>query len=176
MEELKFRDAIKKDLKKIVKIYNSTIPSRMVTADTEPVSVESRKKWFNEHNSTKRPLWVVENKSKVIIGWVSFQSFYGRPAYNATVEISIYLETEQRGKGFGKQILQYCIENAPKYGIKTLLGFIFAHNEPSIKLFKSFGFEDWATLPNIAELDGQERSLKILGKRIFEKIPNMEVL
>jgi len=67
----------------------------------------------------------------------------------------------------GKQILKYSIDNAPKFGIKTLLGFIFAHNEPSLKLFKSFGFEEWATLPNIAELDGQECGLKILGKRIF---------
>ncbi len=167
MEELKFRDALITDLKKIVEIYNSTIPSRMVTADTEPVSVESKKKWFDEHNSTKRPLWVIENKSDEIIGWVSFQSFYGRPAYDATVEISIYLDVQQRGKGLGKQILQYSIDNAPKFGIKTLLGFIFAHNEPSLKLFRSFGFEDWATLPNIAELDGQERGLKILGKRIL---------
>jgi len=168
MEELKFRDAVKSDLIKIVEIYNSTISSRMVTADTEPVSVASRVKWFEEHNPLKRPLWVVENKSNEIIGWVSFQSFYGRPAYNATVEISVYLATEQRGKGLGKQILQHCIDNAPKCGIKTLLGFIFSHNEPSLKLFRSFGFEDWATLPNIAELDGVERGLKILGKRIYE--------
>jgi len=168
MEELKYRDALKTDLDKIVEIYNSTIPSRMVTADTEPVSVKSREKWFDEHNSSKRPLWVVENKSNEVIGWVSFQSFYGRPAYNATVEISIYLAPEQRGKGLGKQILQYSIDNAPKCGIKTLLGFIFAHNEPSLKLFRHFGFKDWATFPNIAELDGVERGLKILGKRIVE--------
>ncbi len=95
----------------------------------------------------KRPLWVIENSDKKIIGWISFQSFYGRPAYDATVEISIYLATEQRGKGLGKEILQYCIENAPKFGTKTLLGFIFSHNEPSLRLFRLFGFEDWATLP-----------------------------
>jgi phosphinothricin acetyltransferase len=168
MEDLKFRDAIETDLEKIVEIYNSTISSRMVTADTEPVSVESKKKWFAEHNSSKRPLWVVENKSNVIIGWVSFQSFYGRPAYDATVEISIYLEEKHRGKGIGKQILQYSIDNCIKFGIKTLLGFIFSHNEQSLKLFRHFGFDDWGTLPNIAELDGQERGLKILGKRIVE--------
>ncbi|WP_339382997.1 GNAT family N-acetyltransferase, partial [Klebsiella aerogenes] len=62
----------------------------MVTADTMPVTVESREEWFNEHNPGKRPLWVIENPSGEIIGWVSFQSFYGRPAYDATVEISIY--------------------------------------------------------------------------------------
>jgi phosphinothricin acetyltransferase len=138
----------------------------MATADTDNVTVESREKWFNEHNPSKRPLWIVENEINEIIGWVSFQSFYGRPAYNATVEISIYLKAEQRNKGLGKQIIQYCLDNAPKFGIKTLLGFIFSHNEPSLKLFRHFGFEDWGILPNIAILDGQEYGVTILGKRI----------
>ena len=166
MTQLIYRDAVQEDLVKIVEIYNSTVASRMVTADTEQVSVSSKQRWFDEHNSDKRPLWIVEEGSGQIIGWVSFQSFYGRSAYNATVELSIYLDKKHRGKGFGKQILQYCIENAPAYGIKTLLGFIFSHNLPSLKLFRHFGFEDWATLPNIALLDGEERGLKILGKRI----------
>ncbi len=138
----------------------------MVTADTEPVSVESRQEWFSAHDPAKRPLWMMETASCEIIGWVSFQSFYGRPAYDATVEISIYLDETQRGKGFGKQILLYCIEQAATLGIKTLLGFIFAHNQPSLSLFRYFGFEDWATLPNIAVLDGVERGLKIMGKRV----------
>jgi L-amino acid N-acyltransferase YncA len=46
------------------------------------------------------------------------------------------------------------------------LGYIFAHNEPSLKLFRSFGFTDWANLPDIAVLDGVERSLVIVGKRV----------
>ena len=166
MTELFYRDATLNDLPKIVEIYNSTISSRMVTADTEPITVESRIKWFSEHTSDKRPLWVVENQNKNIIGWISFQNFYGRPAYNSTAEISIYLDSGQRGKGIGKQVLHYSIDTAKQFGIKTLLGFLFAHNEPSLKLFKHFGFEEWATLPNIAVLDGIERSLKILGKRI----------
>ena len=166
MTTIKCRNATQNDLKIIVEIYNSTIYTRMVTADTEPVSVESRQKWFEEHTSDKRPLWVIENFDNTVIGWVSFQSFYGRPAYETTAEISIYLNTKQRGKGLGKQILQYCIENANKFGIKTLLGFIFSHNEQSLNLFRHFGFEDWATLPNVAVLDGQERTLKILGKRM----------
>ncbi len=166
MQEIKFRDATLKDLGIIVEIYNSTIPSRMVTADTEPVSAESRINWLNEHKAGKRPLWVIENNNNVIFGWVSFQNFYGRPAYNATSEISIYLDKNERGKGIGKAILQYCIDQCKDLGIKTLIGFIFQHNEPSLKLFRKFGFEDWATLPNIAVLDNVEYTLKILGKRI----------
>jgi len=166
MTFLKYRDATQIDLPRIVEIYNSTVPTRMVTADTEFVTVESRQAWFKEHNLHKRPLWIIENDQDAVIGWVSFQSFYGRPAYDSTVEISIYLDVRFRGNGVGKEILRYCIENGTKFGIKTLLGFIFAHNEPSLKLFHHFGFEDWATLPNIAILDGVERGLKILGKRI----------
>ncbi len=164
-EEYTIRDAEIKDMPIIIDIYNSTIPSRMVTADLEPVSVESRMPWFNDHSPSFRPLWVVEING-TICGWVSFQSFYGRPAYNATSEISIYIHEQFRGKKLGKYLIQKCIDASPKLGIKTLLGFIFGHNVPSMNLFTSFGFEKWAHLPNVAELDSVERDLLILGKRI----------
>jgi L-amino acid N-acyltransferase YncA len=162
---MRFRDAVINDLNDIVDIYNSTIPSRMVTADTEPVAIESKVSWFHDHTPDKRPLWIVEQDNRTV-GWVSFQSFYGRPAYDATSEVSIYLHPSFRGRGFGKQILEHVIHNSSALGIKTLLGYIFSHNEPSLKLFRKFGFQDWAVLPNIAELDSVERSLIIVGKRI----------
>lgn len=165
---MQFKNATREDLPRIVEIYNSTVLSRMVTADTEPVSVSSRIKWFEEHDPGKRPLWIV-NDGTDIIGWVSFKSFYGRPAYDATAEISIYLDEKTRGKGLGKKILQQVTDKSPELGIKTLLGFIFSHNEPSLKLFRQFGFEEWALLPNIAVLDGIERSLIIVGKRLSNK-------
>ncbi|MGH1516762.1 N-acetyltransferase family protein [Chryseobacterium sp. JK1] len=166
MEKLKFRNAELSDLKKIVKIYNSTIASRMVTADVEEVSVESKQKWFDDHNPETRPLWVVKDQAEQIVGWVSFSSFHERAAYSGTVEVSIYLDENSRGKGYGKIILQYCIDNAGKFGVNNLVALIFLHNEPSLKLFRHFGFEDWANLPNVAILDGVERSLVILGKKI----------
>lgn len=165
MAALVFRHATEQDLPAIVAIYNSVIPGRMVTADTEPVSVDSRRAWFNNHNPQKRPLYIVSANNK-IIGWVSLESFYGRPAYNQTAEVSIYLDESARGKGYGKEILKTIIDQAPALGVKSLLGYIFAHNEPSLKLFKSFGFEQWALFPNVAVLDGVERSLIIVGKRV----------
>lgn len=166
MIEISVRDAQLDDLPIIVEIYNSTIASRMVTADTEPVTVQSREKWFYEHSSDKRPLWIVEYEGN-ICGWISFQSFYGRPAYQGTVEVSIYIDEHFRGKGLGKVMLQKAIDACPSLHIKTILGFIFGHNEPSLRLFKRFGFEQWAHLPDVAELDGVERDLIILGKRII---------
>jgi len=166
MENLTYRDATISELDTIVRIYNSTVASRMVTADTEPVTAASKIKWFEDHSSDKRPLWVVVNEEEQIIGWLSFQSFYGRPAYNGTVEVSIYLDESQRGRGLGKRVLAYALEKSPELGIKTLLGFIFSHNVPSLNLFKHFGFEEWANLPDIAVLDDVERSLTIVGKRV----------
>jgi phosphinothricin acetyltransferase len=166
--DLQFRNATADDLPRIVEIYNSVIPGRMVTADTEPVTVGSRLKWFNDHEPARRPLWMIADESREI-GWVSFQSFYGRPAYNATAEISIYLDEKARGKGYGEKILQHAMNSSERLGIETLLGFIFAHNEPSRKLFKKLGFEEWAHLPRVAKLDGIERDVIIVGKRINKK-------
>jgi phosphinothricin acetyltransferase len=164
-KDIIIRDATIKDLEAIVGIYNSTVPGRMVTADTEPVTVESREKWFYEHNSDFRPLWVVEKDEK-ICAWLSFQSFYGRPAYNGTVEVSIYVSEICRGKGLGRILLQKAIDACEDFKIKTILGFVFGHNVPSLKLFESFGFEAWGNFPKIAELDGVERDLIIVGKRV----------
>lgn len=165
MQPITFRNAVLADLPRIVAIYNSTVASRMVTADTEPVSVESRLTWLHEHTPDKRPLWVVENAGKEMAGWVSFQDFYGRPAYAATAEISIYLHPDHRGRGLGRQVLEYAIARCGSLGIKNLMGYIFAHNAPSIRLFLQQGFQEWASLPGIAELDGVERTVKILGRR-----------
>ena len=166
-ENIKIRDARMEDLSAIVEIYNATIPGRMVTADTKPVSVQSREKWFEEHSPGFRPLWAMEYEHE-ICGWLSFQSFYGRPAYNSTVEISIYIAERFRRQGLSHLFLQKAIEACPQLGIKTLLGFIFGHNEPSLRLFRKSGFRRWGRLPQVAELDGIERDLIIVGKRVSD--------
>jgi L-amino acid N-acyltransferase YncA len=132
------RDATIEDLPAIVAIYNSTVPTRMVTADTEPVSVASRQKWFADHSPDRRPLWVVKEGGQVA-GWLSYSSFYGRPAYDSTCEVSLYLAPEHRRRGLGTQLLLRCIEHAPRIGVTTLLGFIFGHNELSLGALREDG-------------------------------------
>ena len=159
------RAATRKDLPQIVEIYNATIPSRMVTADTEPVSVESRVRWFEEHTPDRRPLWVIEDAGR-IAAWLSFSSFYGRPAYAKTAELSVYVHEAFRKRGLGSSLLKSALADAPALKIDTLLGFIFGHNLPSLELFERFGFARWGELPKVASLDDVERDLVIVGRRV----------
>jgi L-amino acid N-acyltransferase YncA len=159
------RLACEADLPRIVEIYNATIPSRMVTADTQPVTTEARMPWFREHRPDFRPLWVVEESDKVV-AWLSFSAFYGRPAYNKTAELSLYVDEACQRRRIGHNLLRDAIVHSPNIGVDTLLGFIFAHNLPSLALFRAFGFEQWAYLPQVARLDADERDLVILGRRV----------
>ncbi|WP_027084445.1 GNAT family N-acetyltransferase [Cohnella panacarvi] len=155
-------DATLDDLERIVEIYNSTIPSRMVTADLEPVTVESRYAWFHEHSQDRRPIWVLKEDERMI-AWLSFQSFHSRPAYNATAELSIYIDASYRGQGIGSLLLKKAIAECPRLGIDNIVGLVFGHNEPSLALLRKFGFQEWGRLPRIAVLDGVERDLVMIG-------------
>lgn len=160
-----YRNATLSDLAAIVGTYNSTIAGRMVTADLEPATVESKLPWFNSHNPKTRPLWVVELDG-AYAGWISFTDFKSRHAYHKTAELGIYLEAKFRGKGLGDACLQHALEQCPHLNITNLTGFIFGHNEPSLKLFYKHGFEKWAFLPGIADMEGKLRDLVIVGRKI----------
>ena len=160
------RDATEADLPAIVEIYNATIASRMVTADLEPVTVDSRRAWFATHQSPSRPLWVACNPAGTVCAWLSFDTFYPRAAYDGTAMIAIYVAPDRRGHGLGRTLLEEALRRAPEFGLHTLVGYIFGHNEPSLQLFTRYGFERWAYLPQVAVLDGIGRDVIIMGRRV----------
>lgn len=163
---MNLRDATESDLPVIVEIYNAAIPGRIAAGDVQPVTIESRLAWFREHTPDSRPVWVAE-KDGVIVGWLSFQDFcYNRPAYRYTADLSIYISANHRGCGVGGFLLKTAIHKSPALGIKTLIGHIFAHNQPSLRLFEKMGFQQWGYLPGVGELDGIERDLVIMGLRL----------
>jgi phosphinothricin acetyltransferase len=159
------RHATPADLPAIVAIYNASVPGRLATADTAPVSVDSRREWFAAFDPATRPLWVAESDGE-IAGWLGLRSFYGRPAYHRTVEAAVYVAPSFQRRGVARALLAHAIAAAPGAGIATLLAFVFGHNEASLALFRQAGFADWGRLPRVAELDGIERDLVILGRRI----------
>ena len=117
-----------------MEICNSTISSRMATADLEPVTLKSRVAWFEEHSPSSRPLWVCEDRGR-ITAWLSFSAFYGRPAYSRTAEISVYVHEAYRRHGLATYLMTKAIAHAPGIKVETLLGFIFGHKAPSLALF-----------------------------------------
>jgi L-amino acid N-acyltransferase YncA len=153
------------DLPAVVAIYNAAIPGRLATADTEPVTVDERREWFRAFDAARRPLWVLEDGGE-IRAWLSLRSYYGRPAYHRTVEAAVYVAPEYQRRGYAGRLLAHALEAAPGLGIATLLAFVFAHNQPSVALFMRHGFAGWGRLPRVAEMDGVERDLLILGCRL----------
>jgi phosphinothricin acetyltransferase len=162
------RNAYASDLADIVEIYNASIPGRLATADTEPVSLESRRGWLLDRDFARHPVWICEDPMRPgrISGWLSFKAFYGRPAYAATAEVSIYVDPAAQRSGIATRLLKHAIQQASSLQLKTYLAFVFAHNSPSLALCRKFGFEQWGHLPRIAVLDGVDRDLLILGKRL----------
>ena len=156
------RDAVEADLPAIVEIYNATVPTRMVTAELEPTTVEARLPWFREHSPEQYPFWIAESDGRVI-GWLDFKKFLPRCAYRGTAEISVYVDEKFRRRGVAQRLLEQAIARAPSLGITALVGLIFGHNEPSLKLFERLGFKRWGLLPNVARLDGMARNLVVVG-------------
>jgi L-amino acid N-acyltransferase YncA len=163
---MNIRQAIAADLPAIVEIYNAAIPTRIATADTEPITVASRQEWFAKHQPPSRPLWVLEVDGKVV-AWIGLTSFYGgRPAYDATAEVSIYIAPNYQRRGYGRLLVQRIIDHCPQMQITTLLAMYFDHNQASQQLFTSLGFEPAGHLTEIAVLDGVKRGLVIAMRRV----------
>lgn len=162
---MEIRLANERDLPRIVDIYNAAIPSRRSTADTEQVTTASRRDWFHQHQPDRRPLLVCEEEGDVV-AWISFEDFYGRPAYAHTAELSIYIVPDYQGRSLGKMLLQAAEERAPSLEVHTLVGYVFAHNTPSMRLLDAFGYQEWGRLPDVARMDGDTYSLCIMGKHL----------
>jgi phosphinothricin acetyltransferase len=159
------RDALEADLPAIVEIYNEAIRGRISTAQLDEVSVEERLPWFRQHSAKSHPLWVAEIDGE-IAGWFSFHPFIRRAAYRGTAEISVYVSERFRRRGVGKALLEKALGYSPELKLSALVGFIFEHNEPSLRLFGRMGFECWGFLPGVALVDAVERSVVIMGRPV----------
>jgi len=133
------RPAEIKDIESITEIYNEAIETTTATFDTEPKSLDQQHKWLDNHDD-KHPVIVAEMNEKVV-GWASLSPWSDRPAYSSTAENSVYVKSEQRGKGLGKKLLQHLLKEAEHCGIHSIIARIAEGNELSIKLHKDQGFE-----------------------------------
>jgi L-amino acid N-acyltransferase YncA len=160
--KMKIRDARVSDLPAIIKIYNAAIVTRISTAQLEPVTLQARRNWLKEHSSDRHPFWVLEIGGQVS-GWLTLKPFLPRAAYRGTAEVSVYVDERFRRHGVGRALLAEAIARARSLRIRAMVGLIFAHNQPSLRLFEQLGFEKWGHLPRVARLDEIERDLTIMG-------------
>jgi L-amino acid N-acyltransferase YncA len=162
---VKIRNAREADLPVIIQIYNAAIATRIATTQLEPVTIEDRRDWLEQHSPDRHPFWVLEI-DREIAGWLTLKPFLPRCAYRGTAEVSVYVHESFRRRGVGRRLLQEAINRAPSLQISAMIGLIFTHNGPSLKLFEQRGFEKWGLLPGIARLDDDERDLTILGRHV----------
>jgi phosphinothricin acetyltransferase len=101
-----------------------------------------------------------------VAGWLTIKPFIPRCAYKGTVELSVYVDQKFRRRGVARALLEEVISRAASLGINAMVGLIFAHNKPSLRLFEQLGFERWGLLPRIARLDEIERDLAIMGRQV----------
>jgi phosphinothricin acetyltransferase len=169
--------ASKEDLAEVLAIYNQSIPGKQATANLALVTVDERTAWFDEHlDSSTRPIYVVkalpeddedtEHTKLPIVAWGSFSDLYARTAYHISTEISIYLNQDYQGKGLGSLLTRWMLAQAPSLGIRNIIALIFAHNQPSLGLFRKLGFEQWGYMPEVCDMEGFIADVVMLGKAV----------
>ena len=170
--------ASQNDLPEILAIYNQSIAGKQATANLTHVTCEEREAWFDEHlNSATRPIYVVravatagesaeQTASALIVAWGSYSDLYARMAYHISSEISIYLHQDYHGQGLGSSLMRWMVTQAPSLGINNIVALVFAHNQPSLGLFRKFGFEQWGYMPKVCDMEGFIADVVMLGKAV----------
>ncbi len=153
---MKIRIATFNDLEALVSIYNQAITAVQKTADTTPVTVEERVKWFKDHSPEKYPILVAET-SDVVVGYLTLSAYRpGRMALRYTAEVSYFVHFEHQRQGIASDLLKHALGMCPSLEIVNLFAILMDTNIGSIKLLEANGFKKWGHLPRVANFDGIE--------------------
>ncbi|HZE85062.1 MAG TPA: GNAT family N-acetyltransferase [Puia sp.] len=155
------RAAREADLPSILAIYNDIILTTTAVYQYEPQSMDMRKAWYEGRLKDGLPIFVAESGGQ-ILGFSSYGPFRAWPAYKYTVENSVYVSAEQRGKGIGKLLIAPLIDAAGKSDLHAIIASIDASNDASLRLHRSFGFEEVAHFKQVGYKFGRWLDLKFL--------------
>ncbi len=140
---MEIRNAKETDLPQMLDIYNEIIANTTAVFQYDPHTLDMRKEWFAQKQKEGFPVFVAEENCEVV-GFSTIGAFRNWQAYKYSVENSVYVRADQRGKGIGKLLLQPLIDAASQMGMHTIIAGIDASNETSIALHKQFGFVEVA--------------------------------
>ena len=155
------RDAADIDLPEILAIYNDVIKDTTAVYDYKPHTFEMRQQWFIAKKESGFPVFVAEENDQ-ILGFSSMGPFRNWAAYKYSVENSVYVAAEHRGKGIGRLLLQPLIEAAKEMDMHTIIAGIDNTNEQSLRLHKSLGFIEVAHFKQVGYKFGRWLDLKFL--------------
>jgi L-amino acid N-acyltransferase len=134
------RKVTPQDIPAITEIYNDVILNTTAVYAYEPFTLENRQAWFEDKTNHGFTVFVAEYDGK-IIGFSTYGSFRAAPAYLHSVENTIHVHPDYRGRGIGKLLMPPMIEAAKQQNMHTMIAGIDASNSGSIKFHQGFGFE-----------------------------------
>jgi L-amino acid N-acyltransferase YncA len=135
---ISIRDARAGDLERINDIYTQAVLRTTATFDTTPKTMEERKGWFARHGGPHPVL--VAGEENTVCGWASLSQWSEKAAYGRTVEDSVYIAEECRGRGIGTELLRALISRARQLGHHAIIARIARDNPASVRIHEAAGF------------------------------------
>lgn len=155
------RNASESDIPSMLDIYNEIILNTTAIFQYDVHTLEMRAAWFAQKQKENFPVFVAE-ENNMVVGFSTFGQFRNWQAYKHSVENSVYVKADQRGKGIGKLLLQPLIDAAKERKLHTIIAGIVADNEASIALHKQFGFVEAAHFKEVGYKFDKWLDLKFL--------------
>ena len=128
-------------LPEILDMFNDAIINTTSVYDYQPRTMEFMIEWYNSKLKGGYPLIGLFDNNGNLLGFGTYGSFRSRPAYKYSIEHSIYVRNEMRGRGYGKVLLKEIINQAIHDDYHVIIGGIDSDNEISIRLHEKMGFE-----------------------------------
>lgn len=127
-------------------ISNNTIVIKMMqefySIDNYPFDLEISNKLFHQFVTDEKQGkgWIIHTNNEVV-GYIIL-TFIFSFEYQGTIAFldELYIKKTARGKGIGKQSLQFIQEQAPKLSLKVIYLEIEPHNETAQKLYLANDF------------------------------------
>ncbi len=155
------REATLEDVPQMLHIYNDVILHTTAVYNYDPHTLQMRTEWFQTKQQQGFPVFVAE-ENKTIAGFSSIGPFRAWQAYKYTVENSVYVKADCRGKGISKLLMQPLIDAAKRLSLHAIVAGIDATNEVSISLHKQFGFIEVAHFKEVGYKFNRWLDLKFL--------------
>ena len=159
--DIRIREAVREDIPQMLEIYNEVILNTTAVYNYDPHTLEMRTEWFETKQQQGFPVFVAE-ENNTILGFSTIGPFRAWQAYKYTVENSVYVKADCRGKGIGKLLLPPLIDAAKRQGLHAIVAGIDATNDVSIALHKQFGFVEVAHFKEVGYKFDRWLDLKFL--------------